>query len=100
MSSNAPTVGVRELRQNLSKYLTRVKAGESLVVTERGEEVARLVPSGAEVGVYSVLAERLEATIPTARFSDVALELAAADRRQHPAGTADEILADGRRERF
>jgi prevent-host-death family protein len=37
-------VGVRELRQNLSVYLDRVKAGESLTVTERGAEVARLVP--------------------------------------------------------
>lgn len=42
----ADPVGVRELRQNLSKYLDRVKAGESLVVTEHGREVARLVPSG------------------------------------------------------
>jgi prevent-host-death family protein len=37
-------VGVRELRQNLSVYLDRVKAGESLTVTEHGAEVARLVP--------------------------------------------------------
>ena len=36
------TVGVRELRQNLSRYLDRVKLGEALVVTERGREVARL----------------------------------------------------------
>jgi hypothetical protein len=28
-------IGVRELRQNLSKYLDRVKDGEALVVTER-----------------------------------------------------------------
>ena len=38
-------VGVRELRQNLSVYLRRVKAGVSLEVTERGEPVARLVPA-------------------------------------------------------
>ena len=37
-------VGVRELRQNLSVYLDRVKAGETLVVTEHGEPVARLGP--------------------------------------------------------
>jgi len=37
-------VGVRELRQNLSVYLDRVKAGESLTVTEHGSVVARLVP--------------------------------------------------------
>lgn len=37
-------VGVRELRQNLSVYLRRVKKGERLEVTERGEPVARLEP--------------------------------------------------------
>lgn len=37
-------MGVRELRQNLSVYLRRVKAGEALEVTERGRSVAVLVP--------------------------------------------------------
>lgn len=36
--------GVRELRQNLSKYLARVKDGERFEVTERGRSVALLVP--------------------------------------------------------
>jgi prevent-host-death family protein len=37
-------VGSRELRQNLAVYLRRVKAGERLEVTERGQPVARLEP--------------------------------------------------------
>jgi len=37
-------VGVRELRQNLSVYLRRVRNGEALEVTERGQPVARLQP--------------------------------------------------------
>ena len=37
-------VGIRELRQNLSKYLRRVKRGERLVVTERNRPVAALAP--------------------------------------------------------
>lgn len=37
-------VGVRELRQNLSKYLRRVERGERLEVTERGRPVAVLAP--------------------------------------------------------
>lgn len=37
-------IGVRELRQNASKYLARVEAGEELSVTLRGRLVARLVP--------------------------------------------------------
>lgn len=37
-------IGVRELRQNASRYLAQVKAGETIEVTERGVLVARLVP--------------------------------------------------------
>jgi prevent-host-death family protein len=35
-------VGVRELRQNLTVYLRRVTAGETLEVTDRGRPVALL----------------------------------------------------------
>ncbi len=41
-------VGIRELRQNLSVYLDRVKAGETLEVTEHGRPVARLEPQPPE----------------------------------------------------
>jgi prevent-host-death family protein len=44
MSDGRAQVGVRELRQNLSVYLQRVKRGEHLEVTERGRVVAMLVP--------------------------------------------------------
>lgn len=43
--SRIPRVGVRELRQNLSVYLDRVKDGETLEVTEHGQPVARLTPN-------------------------------------------------------
>lgn len=51
-------VGVRELRQNLSAYLRRVRRGEAFSVTDRGEEVARLIPSGAHAGLRQRLAAR------------------------------------------
>jgi prevent-host-death family protein len=37
-------IGVRELRQHASRYLQRVKAGETVEVTDRGQLVALLVP--------------------------------------------------------
>ena len=43
--SRRSQVGVRELRQNLSVYLARVKKGERLVVTERRQVVAVLAPA-------------------------------------------------------
>jgi prevent-host-death family protein len=42
-------VGVRELRQNLSVYLQRVRAGQTLEVTDRGTPVAILAPLSANV---------------------------------------------------
>jgi prevent-host-death family protein len=45
MAERTDHVGVRELRQNLSVYLRRVKDGEALDVTEHGRTVARLVPA-------------------------------------------------------
>jgi prevent-host-death family protein len=38
------SIGVRELRQNASHYLSRVAAGELIEITDRGHPVARLVP--------------------------------------------------------
>ena len=41
----ATRVGIRELRQNLSVYVRRVREeGQAYDVTERGEAVARLLP--------------------------------------------------------
>lgn len=40
------TAAVAELKAQLSRYLSRVKAGEEVLVTERGRPVARLVPVG------------------------------------------------------
>lgn len=101
--STATTVGVRELRQNLSKYLTRVKKGETLTVTERGHEVARLVPSHSAVDPYYLkLAEKYGATIPKGDLVETINRLQAEGRLGSgaPAGTVDAILAEGRDWRF
>lgn len=41
-SSLSSTVGVRELKNQLSSFLDRVKAGEEITVTEHGRPIARL----------------------------------------------------------
>jgi antitoxin (DNA-binding transcriptional repressor) of toxin-antitoxin stability system len=91
------------LRQNLSRYLDRVKDGETLTVTERGREVARLVPSHPDVHPgYLQLAEKYGATIPKGDLVKTIERLRAEGRLGSgtPAGTADAILAEGRRERI
>jgi prevent-host-death family protein len=39
-------IGVRELNQRTSQVLDRVRRGETVIVTDHGEPVARLVPIG------------------------------------------------------
>ncbi len=39
-------VGIRELKAHLSEYLKRVKKGEAIAVSEHGQRVALLTPSG------------------------------------------------------
>ena len=52
------TVGVGELRQNLSKFLRRVERGERLVVTDRNRPVAELGPlPGERSAVERLVAE-------------------------------------------
>ncbi len=41
----ATAVGIRELKANLSSVLRRVQGGVHVSVTDRGREIARLVPS-------------------------------------------------------
>lgn len=52
-------VGIREVRQNLSRYAQRVRRGESFVITDRGEEVAQLVPAASRASAIDrLVAER------------------------------------------
>ncbi len=75
------TVGSRELKNRLGRYLGLVGRGESIIVTDRGKPVARLVPPEPEPETtYSVedLLKRLEAeghlrrgTRPFRRFKPI-----------------------------
>lgn len=91
------SVGVRELRQNLSRYLVKVKEGESFVVTERGREVARLSPSGpADAPIARLISER-GATMPRGNL----LSLARASGRAPASGPPSiEVLDELREERL
>lgn len=65
------TVGVRELRQNLSVYLERVKKGEALTVTDRGQEVAILRPMPKTNSVIDRLIAEGRATPAKQHIRDV-----------------------------
>ena len=51
------TVGLRELGQNVSRVMERIKKGESLVVTEHGTPIARLEPYKARSRLDDMIAD-------------------------------------------
>ena len=57
--AQARTVGSRELKTRLGRYLRRVRAGETLVVTDRGEPVAELRPVVTSASPIDARLERL-----------------------------------------
>ena len=54
-------IGIRDLRQQASRYLRDVQRGETIEVTDRGRPVARLVPVPHAAGLDALAASgRLE----------------------------------------
>ena len=69
------TVGVAELRQNLSRYLRRVQRGERLVVTDRNRPVAELGPPPTTGAALDRLIADGKVSRPLRRGLPVPLEL-------------------------
>ena len=38
------TIGIRKLKENLSRYMKQVKSGETIIVTDRKKEIAVIMP--------------------------------------------------------
>jgi prevent-host-death family protein len=53
------TAAVARLKAKLSDYLARVKAGEEVVVTERGRPIARIIPLRAGRDAVEVRVQEL-----------------------------------------
>jgi prevent-host-death family protein len=92
------TVGIRELKDNLSRYIRRIEAGEHIAITAHGRVVAELVPPGARAkGSHSrfdalvadgVIRPPLEAGDPTEDWPDINL----------PSGSAAALIGADRGE--
>lgn len=70
VENDANVVGIRDLRDHLSAYLERVKAGESLTITEHGKPIARIIGSKYPPRLLEMFA-RGEATPSTRPLSDL-----------------------------
>ena len=57
------TVGIRELKGQLSSHIREVQEGATLVITDRGKPVARLVP------VATGLAEKVQSMLDSGMAS-------------------------------
>jgi prevent-host-death family protein len=90
-------IGVRELRQNLSVYLDRIKEGETLVVTEHGREVALLMPlPKREMDVLERMVAEGRATAPTTSLKNLPMP------KPGPPGLprSEDIISEMREERL
>ncbi|MDO8208901.1 type II toxin-antitoxin system Phd/YefM family antitoxin [Conexibacter sp. CPCC 206217] len=87
-------IGVRELRQHATRHLARVKAGETVEVTERGRLIALLVPPDPE----TTARERLIAAgqiVPASRPFQLPEPLASPPGACETGAVLDELRADG-----
>lgn len=86
------STGIRELKDNLSRYIRRIEAGERIAITAHGRVVAELVPPGKKAAGTASLFDDLVASgairppadtgDPTEGWPDIRL----------PAGTAAELI--------
>jgi prevent-host-death family protein len=60
------TVGIRELKAHLSSYVRQVKSGASVVITEHGKPVGRIVQELREAGLAAWSGRRLSPIAPVA----------------------------------
>lgn len=96
-------IGVKNLKARLSEHLRSVKAGETILVTERDEVIAELRPAR---GMAPVQGEALEALAALAETGEVAAPLVTKGRwvwsvegAGLPAGAAAALLEDVRGDR-
>ena len=59
--------GVRELRDNLSRYLAAVRAGAEVTVTDHGKAVARLIALNEPRTIDRLIDDGLVMVAPTAK---------------------------------
>lgn len=50
-------VGVRELRDGLSRHLASVREGHTITVTDHGRAVAKIIPAGKPTTLERLVAE-------------------------------------------
>lgn len=89
------SIGLRELNQNPSKAVARVRAGVPLLVTDRGQPVLRMVPEVEHPGTLARMVAAGQARAPISTGMPDLLE----DLNLDVDSAADVLIADRDRER-
>ena len=87
-------MGIRELKQNASAVIARVKTGETITITDRGVEVAKLTPVGK-----SWLTKMIEAGDISPATKDLNSWLAANPPVETDGPSSEELLRESRADR-
>ena len=88
------TVGARELKARLGKYLRTVRSGQTLVVTDRGEPIAELRP------LRDDMERKLAKLRAEGRISGRAAPLRPFDPIRAPGVSLSDAVLEDRDERF
>ena len=83
------SVGIRELRDGLSRYLAEVRAGHTVTVTDHGRPIARIVPVD-EPGP-------LKRSVSEGRAEPARRRKLSAPRPVEASGTVSDLVAEQRR---
>ncbi|HEX5494233.1 MAG TPA: type II toxin-antitoxin system prevent-host-death family antitoxin [Mycobacteriales bacterium] len=89
------TIGLRELNQNPSRAVARVRAGATIVVTDRGRPVLRMVPEAEQVSVVQRMVSAGEVRPPAQTGMPELIDDLAPDTPS----LSDLLIADRDRER-
>jgi prevent-host-death family protein len=92
------SVGARELKTRLGRYLRRVRRGARLVVTDRGEPIAELRPLESDAAGNDAGLAALEALGVLTRPSQT--RLAAFKPLRSTGRPLSEAIGEGREDRF
>jgi prevent-host-death family protein len=88
------SVGVRDLKINLSRHLKRVRAGARLLVTDRGRSIATIVPvvqKADQDWLHRLVAEG------KVHWNGQKSNVPARGVRQRPGKTASDMVLEDRR---
>lgn len=88
-------IGVRELRQNASRWLEKVRGGASYEITVRGRPVAQLIPLESRRGLAGLIENGL-ARPASSRFSERLAELGPPPEGPSLSEELDRLRADER----